>query len=86
MSEMDLYSRFTEDVCAGLLSDRSEMKLAALSGLSIIISRGNCDPDLFRDVLEISLMLLQEKRQDIYRGVVEFCRKGILGQPLDRQK
>lgn len=31
-------------------------------------------------------MLLGEKRQELYRGVVEFCRRGVVGLPIDQQK
>jgi len=51
MQELDVLSNFIESVCAGLISDRSEMKLATLNGLSIIVAKGFCDADIFRDIL-----------------------------------
>ena len=54
---------FVETVCAGFVGERSEMKLATISGVSIIISKGYCSETIFKDVLEIVLLLLQEKRQ-----------------------
>jgi hypothetical protein len=32
------------------------------------------------------LLLLQEKKHDIYKGVVEYCKKTILSLPVEKQK
>jgi hypothetical protein len=42
MEEMGLLDNFIETVCAGLVGERSEMKLATISGLTAIISKGYC--------------------------------------------
>lgn len=42
MKELDLTESFVESVCAGLIGERSEMKLATLTGLGIIIGKGVC--------------------------------------------
>ena len=68
------------------MGERSEMKLATLSGISIILSKGYCSEVMFKDVLELVLLLLQEKRQELYRGVVEYCKRAILSLPLESQK
>lgn len=62
MQQMDLTESFVESVCAGLVGERSEMKLATLVGLGVIISKGFCTEDIFKEVLEIVLLLLKEKR------------------------
>lgn len=62
------------------------MKLATLSGLGFIIGKGYCSEDIFKELLEIVLLLLKEKKQELYKGVVEFCKRGILGFSLDKQK
>jgi hypothetical protein len=31
------------------------------------------------------LLLLREKRQELYKGVVEFCRRGVVALPLQQQ-
>lgn len=77
MEEMGLTESFVESVCAGLVGDRSEMKLATLAGLAAIVAKGHCSSEVFTEVLEIVLLLLREKKQELYRGVVEFCRRGL---------
>jgi hypothetical protein len=42
MEEMELTESFVESVCAGLVGERSEMKLATLTGLGVIIGKGYC--------------------------------------------
>jgi hypothetical protein len=86
MQEMELSENFVESVCAGLVGERSEMKLATLTGLGVIIGKGFCTEDIFKEVLEIVLLLLKEKRQELYKGVVEFCRRGLTSLPIDQQK
>jgi hypothetical protein len=39
---MGLIENFVETVCAGLIGERSEMKLATLTGLGFIIGKGYC--------------------------------------------
>jgi hypothetical protein len=85
MQEMGLIESFVENVCAGLVGERSEMKLATLAGLGVIIARGYCTEDIFKEVLEIVLLLLREKRQELYKGVVEFCRRGVVALPIEQQ-
>lgn len=46
------------------------MKLATVHGISVILSKGYCSEEMFKDVLELVLLLLQEKKQELYRGVV----------------
>ena len=62
------------------------MKLATLHGISVILSKGYCSEEMFKDVLELVLILLQEKKQELYRGVVEYCKRAILSLPVDHQK
>lgn len=49
-------------MCAGLISERSEMKLATLNGLAIILSKGysteDTVKDIFKEVLDIVLLML----------------------------
>lgn len=44
MEEMGLTESFVESVCAGLIGERSEMKLATLAGLAAIVAKGHCSP------------------------------------------
>jgi hypothetical protein len=59
-----------EIVCAGLVGERSEMKLATLNGLAIILGKGYCTEEMFKEVLEIVLLMLCEKKSELYKGVV----------------
>jgi len=62
------------------------MKLATLNGLAIILGKGYCTEDMFKEVLEIVLLMLCEKKSELYKGVVEFCRRGLLALPVEKQK
>ena len=59
MEELGLLESFAETICAGFVGERSEMKLATITGVSIIVSKGYCSEVIFKDILEIVLLLLQ---------------------------
>jgi hypothetical protein len=50
------------------------MKLATLNGLAIILSKGYSTEDIlkdmFKEVLDIVLLMLGERKSELYKGVV----------------
>jgi hypothetical protein len=48
MEQVGLTENFVETVCAGLVVDRSEMKLATLGGIGVIIGKGYCTEEMFK--------------------------------------
>lgn len=75
---MELLEQFIEIMCAGLAVEGSETKISTLHGLAQIYNKKfEVDMEFSIGILEIVLMLLYEQRSEIYKAVVDFCRRFI---------
>lgn len=65
-------------MCAGLATDSVEMKIATIHGITAIYTKKiGIEMEFSLGVLEVVLMLLYEKRQELYKAIVEFCRRFV---------
>lgn len=75
---MGLIQSFIEIMCAGLATDSVEVKVATIHGITAIYTKKlDIEMEFSLGILEIVLMLLYEKRHEIYKSIVDFCRRFV---------
>lgn len=62
---------FIEIICAGLVSDTVEMKIATINGLgTIFMKKYEVDVNFSLKILETVMLLFGEKRPEIYKAII----------------
>lgn len=74
---MGLVENFVEIICAGFTSTRTEIKLATIYGLAQIILKKDLtlEKPFLQEVFELVLILLKEKKHEIYKAVIDYSKK-----------
>jgi hypothetical protein len=77
---MGLMENFVEIICAGFTSNRTEIKVATIHVLVQVVLKKDLglEKNFLHEVFDLVVMLLKEKKHEIYKAVIDFGKKYIM--------